>query len=141
MVKNTKGGSKHKKMARRNAEPPVEEKIRYASCPDEIYASVAKVYGNGRVLVTCNDGIERLCVIRKKFKGRNKRSNEISIGSYILIGARGWKSVSDDKLETTDLLYVYSQNQAHKLKYDDVINVKLLMVNEKHNDKIGREHA
>ena len=85
MVKNTKGGSKHKKMARKQAGPPVEEKIRYSSCEDEIYGSVAKIYGNGRILVTCNDNIERLCVIRKKFKGRNKRNNEINIGAYILI--------------------------------------------------------
>lgn len=139
MVKNIKGGSKHKKMARRQAGPPVEEKIRYSSCNEEIYASVARIYGNGRILVTCNDGIERLCVIRKKFKGRNKRSNEISLGTYLLVGKREWNSVSENKLETTDLLYVYSENQANKLKYQDVINTKILMTNEKYNDNNNKK--
>lgn len=139
MVKNTKGGNKHKKMARKQAGPPVEEKIRYSSCNEEIYASVAKIYGNGRVLVTCNDGIERLCVIRKKFKGRNKRSNEISLGTYLLVGKREWNSVSENKLETTDLLYVYSQNQANKLKYQNDINTKVLMVNEKYNENDSKK--
>lgn len=139
MVKNTKGGSKHKKMARKQAGPPVEEKIRYSSCEEEVYASVAKIYGNGRVLVTCNDGVERLCVIRKKFKGRNKRSNEISLGTYLLVGKREWNSVSENKLETTDLLYVYSENQANKLKYQDVINTKILMTNEKYNDNNNKK--
>jgi initiation factor 1A len=140
MVKNTKGGSKHKKMARKQAGPPVEEKIRYSSCEEEMYASVARIYGNGRILVTCNDGVERLCVIRKKFKGRNKRSNEISLGTYLLVGKREWNSVSENKLETTDLLYVYSQNQANKLKYQDVINTKFLMVNEKYNHNEGAKN-
>ena len=137
MVKNTKGGSKHKKMARKQSGPPVEEKIRYSSCKEEMYASVGRIYGNGRLLVTCNDGVERLCIIRKKFRGRNKRSNEISLGTYLLVGKREWNSISENKLETTDLLYVYSQNQANRLKYQDAINTKVLMVNEKYNSNEG----
>lgn len=143
MVKNIKGGNKHKKMARKQFGEPVEEKIRYSSCQDEIYASVAKIYGNGRILVTCNDNVERLCVIRKKFKGRNKRNNQISIGVYILVGKRSWNSAVDGKLETTDLLYVYSSQQANKLKYQNVINQKVLSVNERNveEDKIPQENT
>jgi initiation factor 1A len=143
MVKNVKGGNKHKKMARKQFGEPVEEKIRYSSCEDEIYGSVAKIYGNGRILVTCNDNIERLCVIRKKFKGRNKRNNEINIGAYILIGKRSWNSNIEGKLETTDLLYVYSSQQANKLKYQNVINQKVLSVNERNveEDKQPQENT
>lgn len=143
MVKNVKGGNKHKKMARKQFGEPVEEKIRYSSCEDEIYGSVAKIYGNGRILVTCNDNIERLCVIRKKFKGRNKRNNEINIGAYILIGKRSWNSDIEGKLETTDLLYVYSSQQANKLKYQNVINQKVLSVNERNveEDKQPQENT
>ena len=143
MVKNVKGGNKHKKMARKQFGEPVEEKIRYSSCEDEIYGSVAKIYGNGRILVTCNDNVERLCVIRKKFKGRNKRNNEINIGAYILIGKRSWNSDIEGKLETTDLLYVYSSQQANKLKYQNVINQKVLSVNERNveEDKQPQENT
>lgn len=143
MVKNVKGGNKHKKMARKQFGEPVEEKIRYSSCEDEIYGSVAKIYGNGRILVTCNDNVERLCVIRKKFKGRNKRNNEINIGAYILIGKRSWNSDIEGKLETTDLLYVYSSQQANKLKYQNVINQKILSVNERNveEDKQPQENT
>lgn len=143
MVKNVKGGSKHKKMARKQFGQPVEEKIRYSSCQDEVYASVAKIYGNGRILVTCNDNIERLCVIRKKFKGRNKRNNQINVGVYLLVGKRSWNTISDEKLETTDLLYVYSYQQANKLKNQNVINEKILSINERNveEDKKPQENT
>ena len=79
MVKNTKGGNKAKKMARKQKAPISQEKIRFSSNDNEIYASVTKYYGNGRLLITCNDGVERQCIIRKKFRGRNKRGNFIII--------------------------------------------------------------
>jgi len=135
MVKNTKGGNKHKKMARKQIGEQMEEKVRFSTCSQEIYASVARIYGNGRILVTCNDGIERLCVIRKKFKGRNKRNNQIQIGTYILIGKRDWNSVSTGKIETTDLLYVYSNEQSGKLKRNDAVNDKILSKNERHHQE------
>jgi len=130
MVKNTKGGNKHKKMARKSTAPTSQEKIRFSSCEDEIYASVAKIYGNGRILVTCNDNIERQCVIRKKFRGKNKRHNEVSIGTYVLVGKREWETTSTNK-EVTDLLYVYSSEQVMGLKKNQVINSKVLSCNEK----------
>ena len=130
MVKNVKGGSKHKKMARRTVNHSTQsEKVRVSECEDEIYASVSKLYGNGRVSVTCNDNIERNCVIRKKFRGKNKsRGNELRIGTYVLVGKRGFES-SKEK-EVTDLLYVYSNDQVLKLKKMDEINNKFLSKNE-----------
>ena len=116
MVKNTKGGSKHKKMARKTTDQNISrERVRYSTCDDEIYGSVAKLYGNGRILVTCNDGTEKQCVIRKKFRGKNKRGNEVAIGSYILVGRREWEK-NKVGVEVTDLLYVYSHEQTSILK-------------------------
>ena len=131
MVKNTKGGNKAKKMARKQKAPVFQDKIRYATNKDEMYASVAKYYGNGRLLITCNDGIERQCVIRKKFRGRNKRGNEVSLGSYILVGRREWESSS--KIEVTDLLYVYSGNQIDILKKTPEVNMSILSNNERND--------
>lgn len=130
MVKNTKGGSKHKKMARKTTDQNIsQERVRYSTCDDEIYGSVAKLYGNGRMLVTCNDGLERQCIIRKKFRGKNKRGNEVALGSYILVGRREWEK-NKVGLEVTDLLYVYSHEQSSVLKKDPNVNTKVLNKNE-----------
>ena len=130
MVKNVKGGSKHKKMARRTVNHSTQsERVRVSECEDEIYASVSKLYGNGRVSVTCNDDIERNCVIRKKFRGKNKsRGNELRVGTYVLVGRRGFESGKEK--EVTDLLYVYSNDQVLKLKKMDELNTKFLSKNE-----------
>lgn len=130
MVKNVKGGSKHKKMSRRTVNHSTQsEKVRVSDCEDEIYAFVSKLYGNGRVSVTCNDNVERNCVIRKKFRGKNKsRGNELRIGTYVLVGRRGFESGKEK--EVTDLLYVYSNDQVLKLKKMDELNTKFLSKNE-----------
>ena len=100
-----------------------------SECEDEIYASVSKLYGNGRVSVTCNDNVERNCVIRKKFRGKNKsRGNELRIGTYVLVGRREFESGKEK--EVTDLLYVYSNDQVLKLKKMEEINNKFLSKNE-----------
>ena len=58
MVKNEKGGSKHKKFARKNVKgnSGFDERVRKSTHADEIYASVSKILGNGRVEILCNDG-------------------------------------------------------------------------------------
>lgn len=138
MVKNTKGGSKHKKMARKSNGPVFQEKIRFSTCEDEIYATVAKIYGNGRILVTCNDNVERQCVIRKKFRGKNKKYNEVCVGTYVLVGKREWETKSDK--EVTDLLYVYSNEQSIVLKKNQIINTNILSVNERDIDSKEEEN-
>ena len=40
-----------------------------------------------------NDGKTRMCIIRNKFRGRDKKDNTININSY-LIGVRDWEVVS-----------------------------------------------
>ncbi len=122
MVKNTKGGSKHKKMARKLLkEDESERRTRYAneSEKNEMYAIVTKMYGNGMCGVRCNDGKERLCIIRNKFRGRNKKSNMISLDSVLLVGIRDWEvvdNVSSKKKNKCDLLEVYSDEDVYRLK-------------------------
>jgi len=80
MVKNKKGGSKHKKMASKDVkEQSVRKTLRLANPrePCEIYARVTNIYGGQNIGVICNDGVERLCVLRRKFRGRNKRDNQL----------------------------------------------------------------
>ena len=78
MVKNKKGGSGHKKMARKNVKPTfIKRKLRKPEDPLEIFARVTSIHGGGHADVYCQDKKTRLLVIRGKFRGRNKRDNSI----------------------------------------------------------------
>ena len=135
MVKNTKGGNKAKKQAKKNFTRPNNYKLRKSEDPNEIYAIVTKIYGNGRILIKCNDGIERNCIIRKKFRGRNKRDNEISIDTLILAGRREWEKSSNNKLEVCDLLEVYNLQDRNELKRDSSIKWNILQTKDVVNEE------
>lgn len=118
MPRNLKGGSHHKKMASKDTKSSMIFKMRYVNPnePSEMYAIVTNIYGGGMLEVKCNDGVTRLCVIRRKFKGRNKRDNQISINSVLIVGLREWEVVQKNKKEKVDLLYVYDSSQIETLK-------------------------
>lgn len=120
MVKNTKGGSKNKKIARKNMVQDGPIKTRYANPnePCEMYANVTKMYGQGNCLVMCNDGVRRMCVIRNKFRGRNKRQNNVMVDTKVLVGIRDWELVREGKMEKCDLLEVYDRKQNDDIKND-----------------------
>lgn len=124
MVKNKKGGSKHKKMASKFAkDEPIRKTLRLANPrePCEIYARVTNIYGGQNIGVICNDGVERLCVMRRKFRGRNKRDNQIALNKILLVGKRDWEVVNPNKKEKVDLLYVYSEYQYEQLRNETKI--------------------
>ena len=127
MVKNKKGGSRHKKMARKNVSNNYESiKLVESSSKYELYACVTKLLGNGMAEVLCNDEKKRLLIIRGKFCGRNRRDNQITLGCLVLVGIREWEVVKKNKLSKADLLYVYSKNQTSKLKALKNFNNKIL---------------
>ena len=131
MVKNKVGGSRHKKLARKNVRDTSHTvKMRYAG-EGEIYAKVTRHFGQGNVEVLCNDGVLRLCVIRKKFRGRNKRDNNIQVDSMILAGLREWEVIAANKRPKVDLLYAYSQSQIKQLKEAKGFNYDILPDKEK----------
>ena len=120
MVKNKKGGSKHKKGARKHLNNNnVKRKFRKAVEEGEIYARVLAISGGGHAKILCADKKERTLVIRGKFRGRNKRDNTIKLDSIVLAGLR---SVSmgevreKNKKEKADLIYVYNQGDMDELK-------------------------
>jgi len=130
MVKNTKGGNKSKKQAKKYITRSANYKLRKSEEPNEIYAIVTKIYGNGRVLIKCNDGAERTCIIRKKFRGRNKRDNEVSMDTLILAGRREWEKSANNKLELCDLLEVYNLQDRNELKRDSTIKWNILQTKD-----------
>ena len=115
MVKNF-GGNKSKKQGRKFVgDPKASKEVRVPENEFEIIASVNKDYGNGRCQATCIDGKERICIIRNKFRGRGKKDNLVSIGTWVLIGKRDWETTRDGKLENCDLLVVYREDEKKKL--------------------------
>jgi hypothetical protein len=97
MVKNKTGGSRHKKQARKNVNAVVSKKLRLAKEDGEMYAKVETIYGNGMAEVLCGDNARRLLILRRKFMGRNKRDNFISVNGVLLVGRRLWSVVYGNK--------------------------------------------
>ena len=129
MVKNKTGGSRHKKQARKHVmQQPVRIKTRLknATEPCEQYAIITKLFGQGQCESLCNDGVIRHCIIRSKFRGRNKRHNRVEIGTRVLVGLRDWEVLQKDKKSKCDLLEVYDKKQLSDLKKDVNFNSKLL---------------
>ena len=98
MVKNKKGGNRHKKMASKYNQPMGKHKLRQKKLDGEEYAQVQAILGNGMAHVLCEDNVMRLMIMRKKFKGRNKRDNVIKVDSIVLVGLRDWEVVQAKKL-------------------------------------------
>ena len=124
MVKNKFGGNRHKKMARKNIHTgPIQRKTRYSTHPDEIYACCNQIFGGVQIKVVCLDGTEMLCFIRNKFRGRGKRDNTVRVGTWLLVGKRGFETVAKkSKLPKSDLLEVYNDYDKENLE-QNVMNV------------------
>ena len=120
MVKNTIGGSSHKKFGRKFTTGNKNNKLRLSEDEGEIYSIVMKMLGNGMFHCLGIDGKQRLGHIRGKFSGRGKRDNLVDIGKWVLIGLREWDINSSrgekDKLQKCDLLEVYSDIDKERLK-------------------------
>jgi translation initiation factor IF-1 len=120
MGKNVTGG-KHAKRAGYIG----PRKLRLLESEEERYAIVIKMLGNSQCHVKCADNITRLCIIRKKFTGKHKGNNFLKPGSWVLVGTRGWESKSD-RMETCDLMEVYTESDKPKLMDTNVNFVVLL---------------
>lgn len=118
MVKNTHGGSGHKSQARKNTVNAKysSSKLRLRDDEDEIYGQVLKILGGGMCSVLCQDGIERMCIIRGKFRGRGKRDNTLVGGSWILVAKRSWCGETTNGKEKCDLLEIYGELDKKKLQ-------------------------
>ena len=113
MVKNLTGGNKSKQMGRKFVSAPVDRKIRLIQEEGESYAVVTKLLGNGMFYANDTEGKERICVMRNKFRGKGKRDNTVSLGTWVMIGKRDFDSSDKPKF---DLLEVYTDIEKQKLK-------------------------
>lgn len=101
MVRNISGGTGTKSLARKLTGNH-SGAVPLPSNPLEKIAIVSKIHGS-HCDVSLEDGTSVICHIRSKFRGRNKRGNTISVGTFVLVGLREWES----SLKNSDLLFVY----------------------------------
>ncbi len=146
MVKNTHGGSGHKKFARKHTGGAKSNKLRVSEDEGEIYAIVTKMLGNGMFHCHCIDGTVRLGHIRGKFTGRGKRDNMVEGGKWVLIGLREWDVPSEksssiskgkEKMQQCDLLEVYSDLDKQRLKESVSQDWHTLDINDVSKVKFG----
>ena len=140
MVKNQNGGKNSKKMGRKfvtNSSSSVNKKVRLVQEEGEMYAVVIKLFGNGMFSANDTECKERLCIIPNKFRGRGKRDNNVSLGSWVMIGAREFESCAKPK---HDLLEVYSDIEKQKLKNsNDPIFLKLRSEFDNKNEAVEED--
>lgn len=146
MVKNTSGGTKTKGVARKHATNSNSGgALRVPSSPLEQIVIVSKMLGNGMCEVFNNDDVRFIAHIRNKFKGRHRRSNDISINSFILVGLREW----ENPCKNVDVIFVYDLIDFNALLSYPSIHIHNLISrnqssisnhNHNHNDNIIFQH-
>ena len=126
MVKNSSGGNKTKRGARKNITSNIiSTKLRLIEEDGENYAIIKKIYGNGMCEVICQDNKSRLCIIRNKFNGKGK-STRLQIGTWVLVGIRDWE-VRTDGTQKCDLLEIYDDSDREKLIEKSNVNLLALL--------------
>jgi len=113
MVKNS-GGCRTKGLARKLVNAPVSDRVRKIEEEGECYAIVSKMLGNGmcHVNILQDDNIlpNIVCHIRGKFRGRNKKANFVSVGTFVIVGLRTWEHT----INACDLVFIINQpNSLH----------------------------
>ena len=104
------------KKDRKGFDERAKGKLRTIKQDGEEYAKIVRIFGAENAEVLCNDGVMRLCIIRKKFRGRRKKSNELKPNGFVLVGLRTWEVVNPKKKPKCDLLYVYGKLEGEGLK-------------------------
>ena len=89
--------------------------VRLALEEEEKYAVCLKVFGGGMCSVLCEDRETRTCVMRSKFRGRDRRNNMLGKGTWVLVGIRDWEGSAHGKAAKCDLLEVYSPQEKDTL--------------------------
>lgn len=121
MVKNSGGGNRAKKFARKDTGIKITVKLRLSEDPDEIYACVTKLHGNTCDVVTI-DGTKLVGHIRGCMSGKKKRFCIISANTVVLVGLRSWDSAK----KHCDILEVYTSIEVDQLRNIPKVNLDRL---------------
>jgi translation initiation factor 1A len=108
MVKNVTGGKKGKQGGRKTF---TTNQTLLSTNEFEVYGIVVKMMGGKICEVKCQDDVVRLCHIRGAFSGKNKSSNFLRPGQWVMVGLREWSS---DK-QHCDLICIYTDRDKDKI--------------------------
>jgi len=85
---------------------------------------VTNIMGDGRFMVNAFDGKSVLrnvnCSVPGKFKGRNKRRNFITAGSYVLI-TYGIRTSRDGAKQMGEIIHIYPRQHVKQLRMDNMV--------------------
>lgn len=112
MVKNANGGGNAKKQARKHQNTFEKRELIRVTTKGEHYAEVIEMRGGNLCKVKLMDGGEMIAHIGGKFRGRNKRSNFIEKGTWMLVGEREWEK----ECKNVEVMYVYDKDEREELK-------------------------
>lgn len=135
MGKNFQGGKKAKSMARKNGNSNNND-VPVIVSPEEEYAVVTAVSGNGRFRVCNKDGTTYVAVLPGAMRGRKKRNNYVSNNTFLLINNRSsWQTLKP--LCHVDVDHVYSEQEAQQLQLHNLFREYM---NKEFSDKLSNDN-
>jgi len=121
--RNVQGGNKTKTMARSTTY--VSNKIRIPEGPEEEYAVVVAVCGNGRFRIQTESKKVYMGVLPGSMKGHKKRNNYVQLNSILLINNRSsWQTITEES--KVDIEHIYSPNHISELGLTTMFQTQLL---------------
>lgn len=120
MVKNTTGGTGTKSLGRKYQSSGFDKRLRLSENEFEKYACVTKMLGNGMCEIHTSDNMKLMGHIRKKFKGKNKRNNLVSLLSIVLVGLRDYENPP----KNCDIMIIYDDIQVDQIRSIPSINIE-----------------
>lgn len=123
MVKNTTGGTGTKSLGRKYQSKGADKRLRLSENEDEKYACVTKLLGNGMCEIQTNDNKKLIGHIRKKMRGKQKRTNLVSAFSIVLVGMRDYESPP----KNCDIMTIYDDIQIDQIRQIPSINIENLL--------------
>ena len=134
MVKNLTGGNKSKRFSSKSSGNTMG-RVRKAVEVGEVYAVVDKMCGGDNCMVQSRQHlVPYRCIIRGKFRGRNKSYNTIKPGVWVLVGMREWESSTKQKC--CDLLEVYNQHDIETLKQTENRDLLPIFSHDEDDDEL-----
>jgi hypothetical protein len=133
--RNVQGGNKTKTMARNTTY--VSNKIRIPEGPEEEYAVVVAVCGNGRFRIQTEAKKTHMGVLPGSMKGHKKRNNYVQLNSILLINNRSsWQTIKEES--TVDIEHIYTANHIAELGLSTMFQAQLFsqQTNSNTGDKV-----
>ena len=101
-------------MGKRKVKSEEQFKVTMLPAATDVMGIAKKMLGFDRLLVSCQDGKERLCRVR----GKMKRRMWIRVGDIVLVSP--WDFQSDKR---GDIIWRYKRNQAEWLKTNGYLRI------------------